>query len=146
MKRGWSIALGIVAVVVVAIVVIVVWPAPDPLADAETVYLQLAGVEDEPGGNEAQAGLEIVLGDRDLTIVSDRAAADVALELEDIRVDLAEVEFSFTEGEFRGKARAECRITDLRTEKTYTMDLIVRVEGGDVSADLVGRKFWQFWK
>lgn len=146
MKRGWSIALGIVAVVVVAIVVIVVWPAPDPLADAETVYLQLAGVENEPGGNEAQVGLEIVLGDRDLTIVSDRSAADVALELEDLRVDLAEVEFSFTEGEFRGKARAECRITDLRTAKTYTMDLIVRVEGDEVSADLVGRKFWHFWK
>ena len=31
-------------------------------------------------------------------------------------------------------------------EKTYTMDLTVSVSGGTVTATLVGRKFWEFWK
>ena len=40
------------------------WARPDSVADERMIYLQLAGVENEPDGREPPARLEIVLGER----------------------------------------------------------------------------------
>jgi hypothetical protein len=142
-KRTW-ISAGLV--VVAAVVVIVLWPAPDPLAGVETVAVR---VGDEQGSSETidfESELRVVLGDRDIRIVSDEAAADVVLSLTDLRVHLGDIEISLTEGRLSGRASAECILTDVRTGEVHTMDFHVRIENGTVSAALVARKFWQVWK
>ena len=137
--------LGGLGAVVVAVVVIVLWPAPDPLAGVETVALRI-GDEPTSGDVDFESELRVVLGDRDIEIVSDDALADVVLSLTDLRVNLGDIEISLTEGRLSGRASAECVLTDLRTDKVHTMDFYVRFEDGSVRAELVPRKFWQFWK
>ncbi|MCK5247357.1 hypothetical protein KAR02_10685 [Candidatus Bipolaricaulota bacterium] len=88
----------------------------------------------------------LVLSGRDLRLVSDESSADLVLALDDFRVNLGDIEISLTEGSLRGKASAVCIVTDVRTGKTHTMDFIIRFENGEVHAELVGRKFWEFWK
>ena len=68
------------------------------------------------------------------------------LSLDDFRVNLGDIEISLTEGSFRGKASAVCIVTDVSTGKTHIMDFAIEVENGDVRAELVGRKIWEFWK
>ena len=148
MSRAWKVALSVLGVLAVAVVVIVLWPAPDPLQGADTVYVRFAGAE--AGGNasdeQAREGLVFALGTRDLTIVSDPAAADVLLEVQNVSVNLGDIELSLSNGAFAGRIAAECRITDLATGKAYTMDLSVRFDAQGVTADLTARKFWMFWK
>ncbi|MCK5585422.1 hypothetical protein KAJ02_05070 [Candidatus Bipolaricaulota bacterium] len=143
-KTKWIVGLaGILAAV---ILVIVLWPAPDPLAGVETVAIR---VGDEPPSQQAfdyEEELGLVLSGRDLRIVSDESSADLVLALDDFRVNLGDIEISLTEGSLRGKASAVCIVTDVRTGKTHTMDFIIRFENGEVHAELVGRKFWEFWK
>ena len=143
-KRTWI--WGGLGTIVVAVVVIVLWPAPDPLAGVETVAVRV-GDEPAPSGNvDFESELRIVLGDRDIQIVSDEASADVVLSLTDLRVNLGDIEISLTEGRLSGRANAECILTDIRTGKVHTMDFNLKIENGTVSAELVPRKFWQFWK
>ncbi len=143
-KRTWT--WGGLGIIVIAIVVIVLWPAPDPLAGVETVAVRV-GDEPAPSGNvDFESELRVVLGDCDIQIVSDEAAADVVLSLTDLRVNLGDIEISLTEGRLSGRANAECILTDVRTGKVHTMDFNLRIEDGTVSAELVPRKFWQFWK
>jgi len=143
-KRTWI--LGGLGIIVVAVVVIVLWPAPDPLAGVETVAVRV-GDEPAPSGHvDFESELRVVLGDRDIRIVSDEAAADVVLSLTDLRVNLGDIEISLTEGRLSGRANAECILTDVRTGVVHTMDFNLRIENGSVSAKLVPRKFWQFWK
>jgi hypothetical protein len=141
-----SIGWGLAGVVLLALAVILAWPAPNPLADARTVYLQLPGGDPARGRGEAIEGLRLVLDDRDLVLVDERNEADVALELRDIRVDLGDVEFSLAEGRFSGRVIAECRVTDLDTGQRFVMDLVVRIDGEGVRASLRGRRFWEVWK
>ena len=142
-KRTWI--WGGVAAVVVAVVVIVLWPAPDPLAGVETVAVRV-GDRPASGDVDFESELRIVLGDRDIEIVSDEASADAVLSLTDLRVNLGDVEISLTEGRLSGRASAECVLTDVRTGEVHTMDFHLRFENGSVRANLVPRKFWQFWK
>ncbi|UCF09874.1 MAG: hypothetical protein JSW65_07405 [Candidatus Bipolaricaulota bacterium] len=146
MSNAKRVGLGLLGLLILALVVVLLWPAPDPLADAQTVYVQLAGVDARGGRSEVQTGLDIVLDDRNLTLVSDRATADVALEIRDVRVNLADVEISLTEGQVQGRVIAECEVTDLRTGRQYTMDLTVSFANDTVRAGLRGRRFWEFWK
>jgi hypothetical protein len=146
MSHPKRIGLGLLGVVLLALVVILLWPAPDPLAGAQTVYVQLAGVDAGGRRSEVETGLDVVLDNRNLTLVSDRAAADVALELRDVRVNLADVEISLTEGRVQGRIVAECAVTDLRTGRQHTMDLTVSFGNEAVRASLRGRRFWEFWR
>jgi len=125
--------------------VIVLWPAPDPLAGVETVALRV-GDEPAPTAVDFESELRVILGDRDIRIVSDEASADVLLSLTDLRVNLGDIEISLTEGRLSGRASAECVLTDIRTGDVHTMDFVLRIENGTVSARLVPRKFWQVWK
>ena len=143
-KRTWI--GGGLGIIVVAIVVIVLWPAPDPLAGVETVAVRVGGEPAPSGHVDFERELRIVLGDRDIEIVSDETSADVILSLTDLRVNLGDIEISLTEGRLSGRANAECILTDVRTGKVHTMDFNLRIENGTVSAELVPRKFWQFWK
>ena len=137
----WSIP----AAIVVAVVVIVVWPAADPLAGIESVAIRV-GDEPQPAAVNFDDELRVVLGDRGIRIVADEGSADVVLSLTDLRVNLGDIEISLTEGSLSGRASAECVLTDVRTGEVHTMDFHVRVENGTVRAELVARKFWEFWK
>jgi len=143
--RKWRWIGGAIGAVIVAIVILVLLPAPDPLAGVETVAVRVG--DDAPStAIDFESQLRIALGDRDITIVGDEASADMILRLTDLTVNLGDVEFSLTDGQFRGRASAECRLTDVRTGETHVMDFHIRVENGTVRAELVGRKFWEFWK
>jgi hypothetical protein len=146
MKRRTTAMLGVVLAVVAAIVVIVLLPAPDPLRNARTVYLDTGAAQGSRGAAELEEGLSFVLNDRSLLLVPDRAQADAELHVQDISVNLGDVTVSLGEGGISGRVKAACRVTNLRSDKTYTMDLTVTVRENVVTAKLVGRKFWEFWK
>ena len=134
------------AVVVAAIVIIVLWPAPDPLAGVETVAVRVGDEQATSSGVDFESGLRVALGNRHIRIVSDEASADVVLSLTDLSVKLGNVELLLADGDVSVRASAECRLTDVRTGKRYVLDLRIRYENQMTTAELVGRKFWQFWK
>jgi hypothetical protein len=142
-RRTWI--WGALAAVVIAAVVIVLWPAHDPLAGVETVAIRV-GDEIQPSAVDFESELRVALGDRHVRIVSNEATADVILSLTDLRVNLGDIEISLTEGRLSGRASAECVLTDVRTGDVHTMDFLLRIENGTVTARLVPRKFWQVWK
>jgi hypothetical protein len=146
MNRRSGRVVGVASVLAVAIAVIVLWPAPDPLRSARTVYLDTGVADSVRGAAEVEEGLNFVLHDRSLTLVSDRGAADVELRVQDVSVNLGDVTVTLGQGGIRGRVKAVCRVTDLRSDRTHTMDLTVTVQDGAVTARLVGRKFWEFWK
>ena len=146
-KRGYWIALWLIGLVVTAVLVIVFWPTPDPLAGVETVALRLGDdPESENIGSWFEDKLKIVLNDRNITIVADESQADAVLAVDDITLNLGDVEFSFSGGQFHGRAHAVCALTDARTGERHLMDFYLRFEDERVSAKLNPRKFWQFWK
>lgn len=146
MKRRTAAMLGSLATIAIAVAVIVLWPAPDPLRNARTVYLDTGAAQGGHGAAELQDGLSFVLNDRDLVLVPDRASADAVISVQSITVNLGDVSVSLGQGGITGKVKAACGVTNLRNDKTYTMDLTVTVQNETVSARLVGRKFWEFWK
>ena len=83
---------------------------------------------------------------RPTRIVADESSADAVLSLEDFSFNLGDIEISLTDGELRGRASAVCRVTDLSTDESHVLDFHLKIENGAVSARLVPRKFWQFWK
>jgi len=135
-----------IAVVAIAVVVIVLWPAPDPLAGVETVAVRIGQEAPGAGGVDFEHELRVILGDRDIRIVSDEGSADVVLELTDLVVNLGDVEISLTDGGLRGRGNAICVLRDVATGRTHVMDLVVRFDRDGVRADLVARKFWEVWK
>jgi hypothetical protein len=137
---------GILAFVVVAIVVIVLWPAADPLAGVETVAVHLGGESIGDGPIDVEDKLLVFLGDRHIQIVADENAADVVLDVTDVTVNLGDIEVSLSEGGIRGRASAICTLRNVRTGKIHVMDFHVRLDGSEVHANLVARKFWQVWK
>ena len=140
--RWW---MGLLAVVL-GLAIVLLWPAPDPLADVDTVAIRMRGEGSSHQGVNYQEELAVVLGGRDIRIVADESAADLLLSLDDLRVNLGDIEISLAEGRLRGRASAVCTVTDLRSGREYTMDFTLRFRDGEVKADLVGRRFWEFWK
>jgi len=134
----------ILAVVAIVVAAVLLWPAPDPLADVDTVAVRSGSAR--PAGVDVEAELDVILGDRNIRIVSDEAEADVVLEITEFSVNLGDIEISISDGSFRGRAQAVCTLSDVRTGDTHVMDFIIQVENGQIRADLVPRKFWQFWK
>jgi len=145
MSRRTCIGLALGAVIG-AVVVVILWPAPDPLAGVETVAVRLGAPPPSPGAVDFESELRVVLGRRDIRIVSDESTADGVLSLTDLRVDLGDIQISLTDGRWSGRASAECILTDVRTGAVHALDLHLRIENGAVRAELVPRKFWQFWK
>ena len=137
MKRRTAALLGSVLTIIVAVVVIVLWP---------TVYLDTGAAQGARGATELEDGLGFVLNDRNLVLVPNRADADAEIRVQGISVNLGDVTVSLGQGGITGSVKAACGVTDLQSNKTYTMDLTVTVHNGTVSAKLVGRKFWEFWK
>jgi len=143
-KRLWL--GGVLGAVVIAVVVILLWPAADPLEGIQTVAVRFGSDDANSDGIDVEDQLFVVLGDRNVTIVSDESQADAVLEVTDLTVNLGDVEISLTDVGLRGRASAICTLRDVRTDRTHVMDFHLRFEGGRVAADLVPRKFWEFWK
>lgn len=137
---------GTLVIFAAALLVLFVWPAPDPLANVGTVAIRVGSEASSSEAFDFETELALVLSGRDIRVVSDESTADLVLSLDDFRVNLGDIEISLTEGSFRGKASAICIVTDVSTGKTHTMDFVIQVENGDVRAELVGRRFWEFWK
>jgi len=142
-RRSW-ILVGAGAVVV-AVVVLLAWPAPDPFAGVDTVALRMGEEATSPVVDFA-GELRVVLGRRNLRIVSDERTAGAVLALTNARLDLGNVELALAGGKLLGRATAVCRVVNVRTGRAYVMDLVVTLRDGDVRANLVGRRFWEFWK
>ena len=146
MNKRWSRIGGLIAVLAVAVLAVILWPASDPLAGVETAAVQLGDEPARPSGVDFESELSVVLGDRNIRIVGNESEADVVLSLTDLTVNLGDIEISFGDGSFRGRASAVCTLADVRTGKVHVMDFHISVENGAVRAELVGRKFWEFWK
>jgi hypothetical protein len=144
-KRGrWILGVGVALAAIVAVVLL--WPAPGPLAGVRTVALRVGNEPAPAAVVDLEAELRIVLGRHDIRIVSDEGSADAVLALTAARLNLGNVEVNFTSGSVSARASAVCRITDVRTGRSHVMDFRVVVAKGEVRADLVARRFWQFWK
>ena len=145
MRRQTKLWMSVGLVLVVGLVVILAWPAPNPLADAQTVAIRSSSSASASSINLREE-LQLVLSGRNLRIISDESAADLVVTLDEVRVNLGDVEVSLSDGDLRGRASAVCIVTDVRSGRTYTMDLLVRFDTKGVHASLSGRRFWQFWK
>jgi len=148
MDRKWTITGSVVAVIAIAVLVIVFWPTGDPLAGVETVAVQSPDWGQEPQGEIIRGpfidGLEVTLGEKDITIVGTVAEADAILAIKEIEV--GRIEVLIQEGSIRGRLTAVCTLVHLQTGKEHVMDFCLTLEDGTVEADLVARKFWQVWK
>jgi len=138
----------VVAVVAIAVLIVVFWPTGDPLAGVETVAIQSPNWGEEPQGDIIQGpfidGLQVTLGEKDITIVGNIDEADAILAVRDIKV--GRIEVLIQEGRVRGKVSATCTLTDLRSGQERLMDFYLNLEDGTIEAELVARKFWQVWK
>ncbi len=142
-RRTWWI-VGIAAAVV-ALGVALAWPPADPFARANTVALR--SPHDPTGSDlDVDAELRFVLNERDLRIVPDERTADVVVDVTDARFDLGSAQIALSGGKLVGRATAVCRIVNARTGRAYVMDLVLSLQDGKVTARLVGRRFWEFWK
>ncbi len=129
-------------ILVVAIATLVFWPAPDPLADVDTVALATASGGD-PGGLEQRVldGFEVALGKHRIRIVSDRAQADAVIVVEP---QSADVRFNIDQEGFRGSATIRCLVRKGGEESVMFLVLTLTPDG--LQAELIGRKFWEVWK
>jgi hypothetical protein len=138
--------LGLLGMAALAVAVILLWPAPDPLAGAQTVAVRIGDSPPAAGRVDYLGELRMVLSGRDLKLVSDESSADRVLVLTEFRLDLGDIELVLSGGRLRGRAQAACIVTDLQTGETHVMDFVIRFLDGQVHAELIPRKFWQFWK
>jgi hypothetical protein len=145
-RRRWTLAIP--AILVIAILVIVFWPTGDPFAGVERVAVQSPDWGETPRGEAIQGpfieGLKVTLGEKNITIVGDLEKADAVLAIKEIK--LGKIEVLIVEGQIRGRLSATCILTNLKTGEEYLMDFYLTLEGGQVRARLVRRKFWQFWE
>ncbi len=142
-RRAW--VLLCVGLVVVAVAAVLAWPPADPFAGVKTVALRTS-VESASPAVDVAAELEVVLGNRNLRIVSDERAADVVLAVTNARFDLGNVQLALNGGKLSGRVTAVCRVVNVKTNRAYVMDLVMTLRDGNVRANLVGRRFWEFWK
>lgn len=143
MNQSRWVGLAVIAVLVIA--VILLWPPHDPLADANTVAVRVGDTPPQSRQVDYLGELRVALRGRNLRIVADESTADVVLSLSEFRIDLGDIEFSLTDGNLSGHARAICVVTDVQTGRQHTMDFVIRFERGGVHAELVPRRFWQTW-
>lgn len=145
--RTTTAILTIIVLLIIASAVVLLVPAADPLSNADTVYVEIPGMDT---GSETistiQDQLKIVLNERSLEIVEEPTAADVALKITQLDMNLGDVGFSIHQGEITGSAHAVLVATSNTTGKTYTMDLVLETSDGNMSATLKTRKFYEFWK
>lgn len=142
-RRAW--VLLCVSLAVVAVAAVLAWPPADPFAGVKTVALRTS-VESASPAVDVAAELEVVLGNRNLRIVSDERTADVVLAVTNARFDLGNVQLALNGGKLSGRATAVCRVVNVKTNRAYVMDLVMTLRDGNVRANLVGRRFWEFWK
>jgi hypothetical protein len=142
-RKAW--VLVCVGVVVVAMAAVLAWPPADPFGGVKTVALRTSAESASPAVDVA-AELEVVLGNRNLRIVSDERTADVVLAVTNARFDLGNVQLALNGGKLSGRATAVCRVVNVKTSRAYVMDLVMTLRDGNVRANLVGRRFWEFWK
>lgn len=126
-------------IVAIAVAAVILWPAPDPLADVETVALGRS----DSFGDRVMDGFEVALGEnRKIRIVANASEADAIITVEPQDGNVA---FSFDSSEgFRGSASIRCLVT--KNGETSVMFLNITVDENGVHSELVGRKFWEFWK
>ncbi len=142
-RRAWVFLC--VGLAVVAVAAVLAWPPADPFAGVKTVALRTS-VESASPAVDVAAELEVVLGDRNLRIVSDERTADVVLAVTNARFDLGNVQLALNGGKLSGRVTAVCRVVNVKTNRAYVMDLVMTLRDGNVRANLVGRRFWEFWK
>ncbi|MCX6091591.1 MAG: hypothetical protein NTX23_01785 [Candidatus Bipolaricaulota bacterium] len=142
-RRAW--VLLCVSLAVVAVAAVLAWPPADPFAGVKTVALRTS-VESASPAVDVAAELEVVLGNRNLRIVSDERTADVVLAVTNARFDLGNVQLALNGGKLSGRATAVCRVVNVKTNRAYVMDLVMTLRDGNARANLVGRRFWEFWK
>ncbi len=142
-RRAWVLLCA--GLVVVAVAAVLAWPPADPFAGIKTVALRTSADSASPVVDVA-AQLEVVLGNRNLRIVSDERTADVVLAVTNGRFDLGNVQLALSGGKLTGRATAVCRVVNVKTNRAYVMDLVITLRDGEVRANLVGRRFWECWK
>ncbi len=142
-RKAW--VLLVAGLVVAAVAVVLAWPPADPFAGAKTVALR-STTDASSSGVDVAAELEVVLGHRNLRIVSDERSADVVLAVTNARFDLGNLQLALSGGKLTGRATAVCRVVNVRTGRAYVTDLVMTLRDGEVRASLVGRRFWEFWK
>lgn len=136
MKRTLLIVIGVVALTGA---IVLLWPAAQPLHGVETVAVE--GESGLPG--DLVQGLEIALDDRKIRIVSRSENPDAVITL--IEPTSANVDFRINDGGFRGQAKLALRV-ERDDGQQYMMDLVVRFDGSDLTAELTSRRFWEVWK
>lgn len=131
MKR-WVLFLLIVGI---AAGIVFLWPAPDPLQGVESVAIATPSGETAKLPPEILDGLEIVLNDRQIRIVSDPSQADAVITLvpEEVTVRIR--------SETGLEARARFLLT--KDEKRYKLDLVVTLNEQGLTARLVTKRFWE---
>lgn len=141
-KRRWGLTLG--GIVLLVIGALLLWPTSDPLANVQTVALQLPGQQSQPAtatGSEQPPlarGLKVALGERHIRIITDPQAADALISIEfdqaDIRLDQNGIQ-----------ATARCIITKKNGQRGVLL-LTLTVDQQGIHARLVQPKSWQFWR
>ncbi len=131
MKRWILIAV----IVAVAAGIVVLWPAPDPLQGVETVAISTPSGEGVKLPPEVFDGLEIVLNDRQIRIVSDPEEADALITLipEEVTVRISR--------ETGLEVRALLQLT--KDGKLYQLNLVVTLNEQGLTARLVSKRFWE---
>lgn len=129
-------------ILLVAVGALLLWPAPDPLADVDTVALTTTTGTD-PSSLEKRVldGFEVALGKHRIRIVSDRAQADAVIVIEP---QSADVRFNIDQDGFRGSATIRCLVRKGGQESVMFLILTLNQDG--LQAELIGRKVWEVWK
>ena len=136
MKRTLLIAVGVVALTGA---LVLFWPAAQPLQGVETVAIEGMGSLND----NLEESLKVVLNDRSIRIVGTNDNPDAVIEL--IEPTSANVDFQIDDGGFRGQANLALRV--VRDDgREHMMDLLVRFDGTDLSAELTSRRLWEVWK
>lgn len=136
MKRTLLLVVGVVAVTGA---IVLLWPAAQPLHGVETVAVE--GESGLPG--DLVQGLEIALDNRKIRIVSKGENPDAIVTL--IEPTSANIDFQINDGGFHGQANLALRV-ERDDGQQYMMDLVVRFDGTDLTAELRSRRLWEVWK
>ncbi len=127
---------------VIVVAGVVLWPAPDPLADVQTVALTSSDGSSNSFGERVMDGFEVALGEnRKIKIVSSASQADAIITIEP---QDGNIEFSIGSDGFHGSASIRCLVT--KNGETSVMFLNITLDENGLKSEIVGRKFWEIWK
>lgn len=145
-KMRWI--LTILTVVAAAVLVIILWPAGRPFAGVETVAIQIPNWGKSPNGEVIKGpfvdGLQLTLGEINVTVVDNLANADALLVIKDIKTGKIEVKVG--EGKIKGRVTATLILTNLENGKYYTLYFYLTFGDGKPKTRLKVRRFWELWK